>query len=357
MAIRFGLAVSSGLAFGSGASWLNNKVEARSDHYLPEGTASNRAAYGKSDDDTSLDIKHELEEARRLQREYDDHHGHLKSKGAIGFKFRPLKLGEVINLTEEQAIFRFLLPNIDDEFVMEPCSTLQLQKKDGAMRIEQVQRMYTPITPGGTKGYFDILVKKMPQGRMTEHLWSMKVGESMNFRLVMHKLKYLPNVYENVGMIGTGTGITPLLQVIRASVADAADKTKLTLLFANPTDQRVLLKGTLDELAELSKGRFKPFYTVDRTVSNEPWQGFIGLIDGGMIKRTMPPPGKRNIILVCGSDQLINNLCGVPLNVLKPWSAGRAIQPAAGHGAGNFGDDLGGVLGDLGYQSEHVYRF
>lgn len=360
MALRFAAAAFGGLAFG-GATYANRvqaantrKEEASWFPNAPEG----RSAYGVATDDISLDVKKELEQARRIERHYDDHKGKVKNPhGALSYKFQPFKLGEIINLTEETAIFRFLMPEIDDEFRLEACSTLQAQKREGAMMIEQLQRMYTPITPNGTKGYFDILVKKQPQGRMTEHLWSMKVGDSLNFRVVMHKLKYYPNVYENIGMIGTGTGITALLQVIRTSLADKTDKTNISLLFANPSDHRVLLKGTLDELAKYSEGRFKPYYTVDKIIGPEPWQGFVGYIDAAKVKATMPPPAKKNIILVCGSDQLMNSVCGVPFAVMKPWSSGHSMQPAAAHGAGNVGDDVGGILGDLGYQSEHVYRF
>lgn len=361
MALRFAAAAIGGLAFG-GATYAN-RVEAANTRLTDEASwfpnaPDGRANYGVATDDIALDVKKELEQARRIERHYDDHKGKVKNPhGALSYKFQPFKLGEIINLTEETAIFRFLMPQIDDEFRLEACSTLQAQKREGAMMIEQLQRMYTPITPNGTKGYFDILVKKQPQGRMTEHLWSMKAGDSLNFRVVMHKLKYYPNVYENIGMIGTGTGITALLQVIRTSLAEKNDKTKISLLFANPSDHRVLLKGTLDELAKFSEGRFKPYYTVDKIMGPEPWQGFVGYIDAAKVKATMPPPAKKNIILVCGSDQLMNSVCGVPFAVMKPWSSGHSMQPAAAHGAGNVGDDVGGILGDLGYQSEHVYRF
>jgi cytochrome-b5 reductase len=357
MAFRVACAAATGLAFGAYQRGIG-QVEAK-DTYIPSAVGT-RKDYGVKSDEIALDVKQELEDARRLIREEDkarEKAGIVKAKGALTLKFQPLKLGEVINLTEETAIFRFLLPHADDEFNMEPCSTLQVQKKEGPMIVEQVQRMYTPITPNGAKGYFDILVKKQKHGRMTEILWGMKVGESLNFRIVLHKLKYMPNVYEHVGMIGAGSGITPLLQVIRAGLEDPKDKTKLSLLFANPSNRRVLLKGTLDALASQSNGRFKPYYTVDKVVDGDKWSGFVGWMDANMIRRTMPPPGKKNLILVCGSDQLMNNLCGVPLAVMKPWSSGAAMQPAAAHAAAMMGDDVGGVLGDLGYQAEHVYRF
>jgi len=363
MSLRFAAAVLGGLVAGGAQSACR----------VAAAPAETRASYGAAEDTVASDVKAELEQARRAERAAANAklppQGNSanpsastrgRMRGPLNLHFQPFKLGEIINLTEETAIFRFLLPNIDDEFYLEPCSTLQAQKREGAMMIEQLQRLYTPITPCGTKGYFDLLIKKQPQGRMTEHLWSMQPGDALNFRVVLHKLRYLPNVYEHVGMIGTGSGITSLLQVIRASVDDATDRTKLSLLFANPSNKRVLLKGTLDALAAQSEGRFKPYYTVDRVEhgDDEPkWDGFVGLIDANMIRQTMPPPGPKNVLLVCGSDQLLNSLCGTPFAVLKPWSSGQSMQPAVSHGASNLGEQIGGALGTLGYMSDTVYRF
>ena len=37
----------------------------------------------------------------------------------------------------------------------------------------------------------------------------------------------------NVGLIAGGTGITPMLQIIKAIIKDPEDDTKVSLLFAN----------------------------------------------------------------------------------------------------------------------------
>jgi cytochrome-b5 reductase len=274
---------------------------------------------------------------------------------AIGYNFTSMKLGEVINLTSETAIFRFLLPNADDVYHLTPCSTLQVQDRHGSNMVEQVQRMYTPITPNGTKGYFDLVVKKQRHGRMTEHLFAMEAGDSLLFRIVDYKFQYQKNLYEHIGMIGAGSGITPLLQVIRGALQHDDDNTKLSLLFANPNQKRILLKGVIDELAAGSNGRFTPHYIVDKVLDDEPWDGLTGLIEKDAIKRTMPPPNDANLLMVCGSDRLMNHLCGLPWHVMKLWSNGQAKQPATSN-ANNMGE-LGGLLRDMGYHSERVYRF
>eukprot|EP00658_Telonema_sp_P-2_P004765 TRINITY_DN11776_c0_g1_i2.p2 TRINITY_DN11776_c0_g1~~TRINITY_DN11776_c0_g1_i2.p2 ORF type:complete len:216 (+),score=95.86 TRINITY_DN11776_c0_g1_i2:147-794(+) len=208
----------------------------------------------------------------------------------------------------------------------------------------------------GTKGYFDILVKKQREGRMTEHLFSMEPGESLFFRAVQYKMNYKANRWSHVGMIGGGTGITPLYQVIQHAATLENDNTKLSLLFANQTENKILLKGCLDEYEEMMNGRFKPTYIVTRPDDPEAWKGPTGYITKSLLKETMPAPAKDIMVMVCGPDKMMSLICGAPFGVLKAMSGGIPWQPSGGGNLTNFAD-VEGLLGELGYAKEMVYRF
>ena len=64
-------------------------------------------------------------------------------------------------------------------------------------------------------------------------------------------------------MLG-GTGITPMLQLIRAVFRDKNDRTNLSLLFANQSEEDILLREELEEVQKQFPERFKLWYTVDR---------------------------------------------------------------------------------------------
>lgn len=299
-------------------------------------------------------------------------------------KFQPFLLGEVINLAEDVAIFRFLLQNPEDVFNLVPCSTLQAHFKEGSNIVDQPMRFYTPITRNGTKGYFDLLVKKQRPGRFTEHLFGMAIGDSLMFRVLQYKLTYKKNRWSDVGMIAGGTGLCPILQFMDAALETPGDTTKLNVLFANRSENKILLKGMLNEKAKKHKDRLQIFHTVDNfddknmicnpmykkgkplkiDVTTQPemspdgqkyFHGFKGHIDVPLIKATIPPPGPDTLILVCGPDMMMVKVVGAAPMVMRAMSGGLAYQPSGS--ILNNAADVGGYLGELGYQKEMVYRF
>jgi cytochrome-b5 reductase len=276
-------------------------------------------------------------------------------RSVFDHRFQQFILGQVINLSEDTAIFRFLLHSPEDVFNLPACSTLQASFKEGSARIDQPMRFYTPITPSGTKGYFDLIVRRYDNGRFTEHLFGMEIGEPLLFRVLQYKLNYKPNKWQHIGLIGGGTGITPLLQVLQASFQHPEDRTKLSLLYAARSESKILLRGLLNEMEAEHSDRFKIYYTVDKPENPSEWKGFTGRISEETLKITMPPPRKGNLVLVCGPDKMLFAVCGSPWAVLKSMSGGAVVQPA-GVNLNNF-QDVGGLLARLGYTKEIVYRF
>ena len=285
------------------------------------------------------------------------------NKKVFSTVFKPYVLGEIIPMTHDVALFRFLLPTEEDEFNLKPCSTLQAQFKTGNAAVEQCQRFYTPVSANGTKGFFDLIVKRKPKGRMTDHLFGLHVGDTLNFRAVVFKVQYWPNRWQHVGMIAGGTGFTPMLQVIRHALTEpldangVPDRTKLSFLYCNRTEKHILLKGLFDDLARRFPERFRVKYAVDSLVNKQkPFDGFVGYVTEEMARDLMPPPGNgENIVLVCGPDKLLNHVAGFPMGSGHTMSGSLALQPVAPDIA-NLAQ-IGGVLGRLGYDAANVYKF
>ena len=141
------------------------------------------------------------------------------------------------------------------------------------------------------------------------------VGDTLDFKGPIVKLPYKPNQYKEIGMVAGGTGIAPMLQVVDEILADKADKTKVSLIFANQTEEDILVRDELEKLVEEHPTRFKLHYTLDRPPAN--WTGSTGFISTDMIESHLPPPGDDTVVLMCGPPPMIKFACKANLDKLN----------------------------------------
>ena len=103
-----------------------------------------------------------------------------------------------------------------------------------------------------------------------------------------------------LGLIAGGSGITPMFQLIKGISEDSKDQTNVTLLYANKTEQDILLKN---ELTALQKS--KPF--VWRNTIEQPskdWPDFKGFITKDMLQGLFPNPNPETLICLCGPQPM-----------------------------------------------------
>lgn len=151
---------------------------------------------------------------------------------------------------------------------------------------KEVVRSYTPISSDDTPGYFDLLLKSYPTGNISKHMACMKIGETMKVKGPKGAMVYKPNMSRHLGMIAGGTGITPMLQIIRAIIRGRPrnggnDKTEVDLIFANVNPEDILLKEDLDQLAKEDEN-FRVYYVLNNPPEN--WAGGVGFVTPEMIK-------------------------------------------------------------------------
>lgn len=173
---------------------------------------------------------------------------------------------------------------------------------------------------------------------MSEHIHALKPGETLALKGPLPKYPLdATNKHNHIALIAGGTGITPMYQLMRAIFQNPEDKTKVTLVFGNVTKDDILLKSELDELENKYPQRFRAFYLLDKPPPD--WKGGKGFITKDLLKTVLPEPKEENIkLFVCGPPGLYKAVSGTKNS---PSDQG----------------ELTGILKELGYEKDQVYKF
>ncbi|KAK4238571.1 hypothetical protein C8A03DRAFT_43688 [Achaetomium macrosporum] len=223
--------------------------------------------------------------------------------------FQEFELKEKTIISHNVAIYRFALPTPDSILGLPIGQHISigatLPQPDGTSK--EIVRSYTPISGDHQPGYFDLLIKSYPQGNISRHMASLAVGQTIRVKGPKGAFVYTPNMVRHFGMIAGGTGITPMLQVVKAIIRGrkAGDRTEVDLIFANVTEQDILLKEDLDQLAREDKG-FRVHYVLDKPPAG--WTGGVGYVTAEMIQKWLPKPADDVKILLCGPPPMVSGL-------------------------------------------------
>ncbi|KAF3021576.1 hypothetical protein G7054_g4825 [Neopestalotiopsis clavispora] len=223
--------------------------------------------------------------------------------------FQDLYLKEKTILSHNTAIYRFNLPSPTTILGLPIGQHISIgaacEQPDGSTK--EIVRSYTPISGDHQPGYIDLLIKSYPTGNISKHLASLAVGQNIKVKGPKGAFVYTPNMVRHFGMVAGGTGITPMLQVVRAVIRGRAtgDKTQIDLIFANVSPQDILLKEDLDALAKEDSG-FRVHYVLDKPP--EGWTGGVGYVTADMITKWLPKPADDVKILVCGPPPMVSGL-------------------------------------------------
>lgn len=209
-------------------------------------------------------------------------------------EFREFPLTEKTIVSHNVAIYRFSLPKPTDVLGLPIGQHISLAVTFPGQPKPTV-RSYTPISSDEDVGHFDLLLKSYPQGNISAHMAKLQIGQTMKVRGPKGAMVYTPNMCRHIGMIAGGTGITPMLQIIKAIERrrprnGGSDKTQIDLIFANVNPEDILLKDDLDRLVREDEG-----IRVHYVLNNPPegWTGGVGFVTADMIKVCLRSPLKR----------------------------------------------------------------
>lgn len=202
---------------------------------------------------------------------------------------------------------------------------------------KDIIRPYTPISAPETVGSATFVIKSYPNGKMTQFLHHLKDGDQIECKGPIQKYDLQPNMHKKIGLLGGGTGITPLFQILQEIANDPKDTTKVDLFYGSNTPEDVLIKEEVEALIAKKPGQLKVTYFASK--ADDDWKGEKGFITKEFLEKNLFKASEENVkVFVCGPPPLYKALSG---NKKSPSDQG----------------ELTGALKDLGFKKEQVFKF
>lgn len=243
--------------------------------------------------------------------------------------FQKFELINIVNHTEDIATYRFKLPSNDHKLGLPIGQHITIQyvyKNPESGEESEIIRHYTPVSLDlETSGYFDLLIKKYPKGKMSQLFRNIKLGDFINVRgpKGFYSYELLLPKKKNLFMICGGTGLTPMAQIIRGIYLNtkhnplhegktAFDNTKITLIYGNQKEEDILLRKELDELVALMEGQLTIYYVLDQAPKDVSWVSKVGYADKELLEKAGLKPTSEaendTQVLLCGPPGLVSGM-------------------------------------------------
>eukprot|EP00475_Leptophrys_vorax_P027578 TRINITY_DN3932_c0_g1_i1.p1 TRINITY_DN3932_c0_g1~~TRINITY_DN3932_c0_g1_i1.p1 ORF type:complete len:321 (+),score=69.54 TRINITY_DN3932_c0_g1_i1:1060-2022(+) len=240
--------------------------------------------------------------------------------------FRQFKLGKRQFITNDDKVMRlmFKLPNSQTQLGVAPGRHVRVRAKiDGVL----VERRYTPVS-ADNQGYFDIIVKIKEGGVMSRYLSALKYGDVVDFSGPYGNLEYKgrgsfviegkPLKAGKIAMVAGGSGLTAMLSIMRMVLRDPSDTTEISLIYANKTEEDIIIHGKLEQFQE-SHPNFKVHFVLDQlpgrarlTRSDAARQTFsnysTGYVSPRIMKQHLPEVSMDCVLLICGPEQMARSV-------------------------------------------------
>ena len=216
-----------------------------------------------------------------------------------------MRLLNRIQLNKFNHLFRFCLPDPNQQAGLFCGQYISIRAIiDG----KEIIRYYSPVSRNSDYGQLDLMIKieeNTTNKPMEAFLSNLQVGQVVEFKGPIGGFEYHRNMYKNVGMIAGGTGITPMVQIIRSVANHPEDETTLSLLYGNYGEDDILCKEELSYYS-MTRTNIKVYISLDNAPGK--WSMGHGFINEDMIKQTLPGPSNDTIILLCGPPPMVKGM-------------------------------------------------
>ncbi|MDE3018908.1 MAG: cytochrome-b5 reductase [Nitrospirota bacterium] len=204
--------------------------------------------------------------------------------------------------THDTATFRFALP-ADATLDMLPGDYVTVH---ATVNGKTVKRPYTPSSLVGTTGWFELTVKRYATGLVSTYVHDRRVGETVEISGPHTGGHWVDGMATRVGFIAGGSGITPMVSIIRWILAKRLP-VEQWLVFANKTEADIILREEFERAA-----REHPTFHCYHVLGQPPagWSMGVGRVTPDLLRAHLPPPGPGTVLFLCGPPPMVDALEG-----------------------------------------------
>jgi cytochrome-b5 reductase len=202
--------------------------------------------------------------------------------------------------TYDTKTFRFDLP-ADGTLDMLPGDHLYVH---ATISGKSVKRPYTPSSLPGTTGFFDLTVKRYETGVISKYLHDQRVGDSVLMSGPRPGGHWVDGMAKKVGFVAGGTGITPMISIIRWILTKRQD-VELFLTFANKTEADIIFRNEWEQDVR-AHPNFHCYHILEQPPAG--WPEGTGRLTAEVLCRHLPPPGPETVLFLCGPPPMVSAL-------------------------------------------------
>lgn len=212
----------------------------------------------------------------------------------------PYRLTHIEKATHDTKTFRFELPT-DATLDMLPGDFLYVH---ATINGKTVKRPYTPSSLPGTTGFFDLTVKRYDAGSVSKYLHDQQIGGTVLMSGPNSGGHWVDGMAKRVGFVAGGTGITPMISIIRWILTNKIDA-ELFLIFANKTESDIIYRPEWER-----RVRDYPNFHCHHILEQPPpgWTGGVGRVTPEVLRRHLPAPDSNTCIFLCGPPPMVDVL-------------------------------------------------
>jgi cytochrome-b5 reductase len=219
----------------------------------------------------------------------------IKSKTPV-----PYEITAIHRNTHDTKTFCFALPD-DATLDMLPGDHLYVHATiDGI----PAKRPYTPSSMPGATGYFDLTVKRYETGVVSKYLHARGPGDRVLMSGPNSGGHWVDGMAKQVGFVAGGTGITPMIAIIRWILAKSLP-VELFLVFANKAEADIIFRDEWDEDAR-EHASFNYYHVLEQPPTG--WSQGTGRITEDILRGHLPPPASDTVIFLCGPPAMVDAL-------------------------------------------------